>query len=71
MEKEFWIDFVEGKMSVQEMLSAVKKNKKLLSWLNKKVKPDENMTLVEEVVLKNGSKKIEYILKLINTLKAS
>ncbi len=60
MEKEFWIDFVEGKMSVQEMLTVVKKNKKLLSWINKKVKPDENMTLVEEVVLKNGSKKIEY-----------
>ena len=60
MEKEFWIDFVEGKISVQEMLSAVKKNKNLLSWINKIVKPDEEMTLVEEIVLENGSKTFGY-----------
>jgi len=56
MEKKFWIDFVEGKISVEEMLCKIKENKNLIVWLNSIVSSDEKMSVVKEVVLDGGYK---------------
>lgn len=54
-EKKFWVDFVEGKISVEEMLYKIKENKKLIMWLNNIVSSDEKMIIVKEHVLENNS----------------
>lgn len=56
MEKRFWTDFVEGKISVEEMLCKIKENKKFIVWLNSIVGSDEKMSVVKEVVLDSGCK---------------
>lgn len=50
MEKQFWIDFVEGKISIEEMLCKIKKNKNLVNWFNKIVSPEEKMLIAKEKV---------------------
>ena len=62
MEKKFWIDFVEGRVSVDEMLNKIKVNKKLIDWFDGIVSSDKKMSIVKEVV-GNGYKdfKIETV----------
>lgn len=54
MEKTFWIDFVEGRISVDEMLHKIEENKNLVDWFGGIVSPDEKMYIVNNVVLNNG-----------------
>ncbi len=56
MEKKFWIDFVEGKISVEEMLCKIKENKKLVVWLNSIVSSDEKMCIVKKITNENDYK---------------
>lgn len=55
MEKKFWIDFAEGRISVDEMLCKIKENKKLVEWFGKIVQRSDRR-LRPALVARRGEK---------------